>query len=128
MTEKEGQVFFDKERDGEIKVHISLTAPPAAGMTFPLHEFIRCARKQDAIDKDCHLGDSVILCDEPPKWYSEAEPEDKNYDKVQETKNVMTQHQHNRSVLKMEENKDREFRMRQNVTADAPKAWAFVKK
>ena len=117
MTEKEGRVFFDKERDGEIKLHISLTAPPAVGMTFPLHEFIRCARKQDAIDKDCHLGDS------PPKWYSEAKPEDSNYDKVQETKNVFTQHQHNRSVLKMEEHKDRA-----SQNGDEPYAWTFVKK
>jgi hypothetical protein len=32
---------FDKKRDGEPKVHMSLSGPPAAGKTFPLHFFIK---------------------------------------------------------------------------------------
>jgi hypothetical protein len=32
---------FDKKRDGEPKVHLSLSGPPAAGKTFPLHFFIK---------------------------------------------------------------------------------------
>jgi hypothetical protein len=40
----------------------------------------------------------------PPLSYRDAEEEDKNYDKVRETKNVLTQHQHNYAVLKVAEN------------------------
>jgi hypothetical protein len=68
---------------------------------------------------------SVILCDEPPKWYNDADAEDKHYDKVQETKNALTQHQHNRSVLKMEEHEGRSFRLQQNIYTDDPRTWAF---
>jgi hypothetical protein len=56
----------------------------------PLHE---CIRQQPA---DGHLGCNVILCDEPPKWYNDDDDaEDAYYQKVQETKNALTQHQHN---------------------------------
>ena len=127
---------FDKKRDGEPKFHLSLSGPPAAGKTFPLHFFIKknfitgtfdviSSQSEKANNIDGHLGACVILCDEPPKWYSDAEAEDKNYEKVQETKNVFTQHQHNRSVLKMEEHEGRSFRLQHNICTDDPRAWAF---
>lgn len=62
----------------------------------PLHEFLRAALPPR---KDGHVASSVILTDEPPKWYDKSE--DENYDKVQEVKNVLTQRQHNYVVLKM---------------------------
>jgi len=83
------------------------------------------SQSEKANNIDGHLGACVILCDEPPKWYSDADAEDKNYDKVQETKNVLTQHQHNRSVLKMEEHEGRSFRLQHNICTDDPRAWAF---
>ena len=61
----------------------------------PLHEFLRAAMPT----LDGHLASSVILTDEPPKYYGERE-EDENYNKIQEIKNAITQQQHNRAVLK----------------------------
>lgn len=54
----------------------------------PLSVFVREAREIDG-----HLGTTIVLCDEPPKWY-----DDDHYAKVQETKNVFTQHQINRAM------------------------------
>jgi hypothetical protein len=83
------------EQEGD-KVNIPLSTSPRNAP--PLHEILRRTFQIDG-----HLGTNVVLCDEPPKWYTDAPSADKSYDKVQETKNVFTQHQHNRSVLKMEE-------------------------
>lgn len=67
----------------------------------------------------------MVLCDEPPDWYNDPKAEGKNYEKVQETKNALTQHQHNRSVLKMEDHEGRQFRLQQNIYTDDPRTWAF---
>jgi hypothetical protein len=127
---------FDKKRDGEPKVHLSLSGPPAAGKTFPLHFFIKkcfirgtfeviSSQSDKANNIDGHLGSSIALMDEPPKWYHDADAEDKNYDKVQETKNVFTQHQHNRSVLSVTEHEGNSFRLQKNIYTDDPRTWAF---
>jgi hypothetical protein len=65
------------------------------------------------------------LCDEPPKWYNDPAAEDKHYDKVQETKNVFTQHQHNRTVLTIQEHEGKSYRIQQNIVTDDPRTWAF---
>lgn len=64
----------------------------------PLHEFIRAAVPPRI---DGHVASSVILTDEPPKWYDKSE--DEHYDKFQEVKNVLTQRQHNYVVLNMKD-------------------------
>lgn len=58
----------------------------------PLSVFVR-----DALEIDGHLGTTIVLCDAPPKW------DDDHYARVQETKNVLTQHQINRAMVNMAE-------------------------
>lgn len=107
----------DKKRDGEPKVHLSLSGPPATGMTFPLHYFLKRAMTVD--DSENNSGGGAP----PPELFEvEEEEEDKYYDKVQEIKNAITQQQHNRTVLKMEEF---ERLHRSGDLDEQPKTWAF---
>jgi hypothetical protein len=82
----------------------------------PLHEFLKSVMP----NIDGHMASSVILTDEPPKWCGESE-EDEHYEKVQEIKNAITQQQHNRAVLKMEDFE----RLRGSSDLDEPKTWAL---
>ena len=102
---------FDKRRDGEPKVHLVLSGPPAAGMTFPLHYFLKRAVTVD--DSENNSGGGT-----PPELFEVEEEVDKNYDKVQETKNAFTQHQHNRAVLKIE-------KIERVHHSDEPKTWTL---
>jgi hypothetical protein len=83
----------------------------------PLHEFLRAAMPT----LDGHLASSVILTDEPPRWCGESEEDEHYYEKVQEIKNAITQQQHNRAVLKMEEFE----RFNRSDELDDPKTWAL---
>lgn len=56
----------------------------------------------------------------PREWWEPQTREEELYYRVQETKNILTQHQHNRAVLKLEEFE----RLQPKCLGNDPRTWA----
>lgn len=130
------QSTFDKKRNGQPKFHIQLCGPKEAGKTFPLLIFIASCNIKGTFQEmnsaskmanhiDGHIGPRIGLCDEPPKYVTNAKEEDKHYDEVQDMKAVLTSHQHNRTILKQVEVDGNTVRIQSNMHSDDATTWAY---
>jgi hypothetical protein len=127
---------WDKKRPGIPKWHIILCGAAQTGKSYPLLGYLRKiliagtyvdinSKSNMANYIDGHIGPRIALCDEPPKFITSAKEEDKHYEAVQETKAVLTEHQHNRTILKQQEVDGDTVRVQVNLHTDDATTWAF---
>jgi hypothetical protein len=108
-----------------------------AGKTFPLIGFIQKyfikgtsekvqSQSAQASNIDGHFGPMIMLCDEPPKWLTDAKEEDKYYEQVQEWKNVLTAQERSRTILDTKKSVDGfSERSQKCMKSDDARCWGF---
>lgn len=127
---------FDRDRPGKPRANIQLCGPADVGKTFPFLDFIKSnyiAKTWDdqhrASEKSrnthTHFPPQILLCDEPPKYVTDAKAEERDYEAVQQMKNVMVSGTHTYSVFKMVEFEGREIRTTDDVKTKDPRTMGF---
>lgn len=80
-----------------------------------------------AKNTDTHNSNSVILCDEPPRYMNDPKAEEKYYDEVQAEKATLQSGQSQYSVFEFAEYNGRKFRVSRNVITDNTVTYAYCK-
>jgi hypothetical protein len=123
------QSTFDSKRDGKVKVNIQLCGPKEAGKTYPLIGFIEkhfingtwelIQTQSDRADNvDMHIGPCMLLIDEPPKYFTATNENEKDYEKIQTMKNRTVHHQNQRAVLDTVEIDGENIRYKKKIIND----------